>query len=286
MTLVSPQQVNPNDLITADSVNIPVNQLSTVINGQIDNTNISSLSGTKISAGTLPGIAMAEDANPYTRLDESLGDFVATGCEWTALSGLNGTMTAGVVYVDGQRLKPSAVASYTFTASRDTYVYIDNNGGVQYDPQTNGAAQPLTPDHNVLIAKVVTSGTAITSVIDLRRLRASSPVVGVIQASTVATTGVKAITGLGFMPSAVYFTGLIFSSKNTYTASGIGSPRASFSAANGPIGANSSTTACLIALNSSNGINFTMNYVSSDPDGFTVNVTIVSDFAIGYVAYP
>lgn len=40
MGLVSPSQSNSGDEITAASINNPVNQLATVINGNVDNTNL------------------------------------------------------------------------------------------------------------------------------------------------------------------------------------------------------------------------------------------------------
>jgi hypothetical protein len=56
----------PSDGTVADvaDVNVPFNQLATVINGNLDNTNISSsgISGTKIQTGTLPGTALDSTA--------------------------------------------------------------------------------------------------------------------------------------------------------------------------------------------------------------------------------
>lgn len=165
MTLVNVPQVNPNDEVTADSVNKGANAVAAVVNGNIDDTNVSGLSGTKLAAGTVPASAMTADANPETRMSETLGNSIASGCVWSVLTGLNGAMTSGIAYVQGKRLTVSAVASYTFTASRDTYVYVTNTGAVSYNAQTNGAAQPSTPSTSVLVAKVVTSGSAITSIV-------------------------------------------------------------------------------------------------------------------------
>lgn len=170
MTLVSPTQVQPDDEITDSSVNTPVNQLAGVINGNLDDTNISGFSGSKIAAGTTPADALDENANVETRMSESLGDFTASGGVWSTISGLNGTMTAAVNYIGGTRIETAAVASKTFTASRDTYVYIDSTGTVQYDPQTNGATQPATPTDNLLVAIVVTNGSEITNIFNARTI--------------------------------------------------------------------------------------------------------------------
>ena len=164
MTLVSPQQSNPGETIEASDINNPVNALATVINGQIDSTNISSVSGAKVQAGTLNASAMDTATNVETRLSESLGDFVASGLVWSQSSGLNGTMTAGVAYVSGKRLVVSSIASRAFTASKDTYVSLDSSGTVSYSEVANNAASPALPANSIWVAKVVTSGSSITSV--------------------------------------------------------------------------------------------------------------------------
>lgn len=174
MTLVSPDQIGLNSEITSAGVNTPINQLASVINGNIDSTNISSVSGAKINAGTIPASALDTNANPETRLSESLGDFVAEGLIWSAVSSLNGTMTAGVAYITGKRLAVSAVASHSFTASRDTYVYLDSTGTIQYDPRTNGSARPETPANTLLLSLVVTNATAVTATYDMRRMTTGS----------------------------------------------------------------------------------------------------------------
>jgi len=168
MSTVTVPQVNPNDEVTALSVNQGPNAIAAVVNGNIDDTNVSTLSGSKISSGTLPVSAFDTNSNPETRENETVGNIVASGLIWSATTGLGATMTAGVAYVSGKRLSIASVASNTFTASRDTYVYVDNAGAVQYNAQTNGATQPATPANNLLIAKVITNGSTVTNISDLR----------------------------------------------------------------------------------------------------------------------
>ena len=174
MSTVTVPQVNPNDEVTALSVNQGPNAIAAVVNGNIDDANVSTLSGSKITSGTLPASASDVASNPETRENETIGNMVASGLIWSTLTGLNGAMSSGVAYVNGKRLVVSAVATYAFTASRDTYIYVDNTGTIQYNPQTNGATQPATPANNQLIAKVITSGAAITAISDLRVLGISS----------------------------------------------------------------------------------------------------------------
>lgn len=168
MTLASPTQSNPSDEILASSINNPVNHLATIINGGLDDSNISAISGTKVSAGTLPYSALDTNSNVETRMAESLSNFVASGCVWSALSGLNAAMTSGVIYVTGRRVAVSAIATRAFTASKDTYVSLDINGSPTYSEVANGAAAPSLPAASVWTYKVVTSGGAVTSVADLR----------------------------------------------------------------------------------------------------------------------
>lgn len=71
-----------------------------------------------------------------------------------------------------------ADTSKTFTASKDTYVYVSSAGALGYDELANDAAKPSQADIEALggvgaqlIAKVVTDGTRITDggVTDLRQ---------------------------------------------------------------------------------------------------------------------
>lgn len=77
-------------------------------------------------------------------------------------------ITAGVDYQD------FALAGSTklFTASKDTYVYVTSAGVITYVEKTLAAAKPTQDDigeYSEWIAKVVTDGTDITTVQDLRR---------------------------------------------------------------------------------------------------------------------
>lgn len=164
MTLVTVPQSNPNDEITALAINQGPNAIATVVNGQLDDTNISSLSGSKIAAGTIPAASFDANSNPETRLSEALGNFVASGLVWSISSGLVGAMTTGVVYIGGKRILPIAIASKTFTASQDTYVSVSNTGTVAYSPVANNAASPTLPANSVWLAIVVSGASAITSI--------------------------------------------------------------------------------------------------------------------------
>ncbi len=82
---------------------------------------------------------------------------------------LNTTISLGTSYISGVRVQINATA-HTYTASKDTYTYINAGGFLDYVEVTNGASAPSTPANDLLLAKVVTSGSAVTSVTDLRTL--------------------------------------------------------------------------------------------------------------------
>ena len=168
MTTVSVTQINPSDSITSSGANLPHNEIAAVVNGNLDDNNIASLSGTKITGSTIPVAAFDANTNPETRTSETSGNFVASGGVWSATTGLGGTMTAAIVYIAGKRISAPSVASKTFTASKDTYASIDNTGAAQYTEVTNGAVSPSLPSNNVWTYKVVTNGSAVTSVSDVR----------------------------------------------------------------------------------------------------------------------
>ena len=110
--------------------------------------------------------ALGVPQNIIQRTDELTTDVVTSGLIWSMVSLLTGQMTAGVYYLDGFRIAKAALASYAFPASKDTYVDIDAAGALFYTPVANGATTgfPLAANR-IRLAKVVTNGTAITSVV-------------------------------------------------------------------------------------------------------------------------
>lgn len=93
-------------------------------------------------------------------------------------SGLTATYDGGIVRVGTTNLpvpyaeKVVSGSTIAITASKDAYLYVDANGVLQKLEKTLGAAKPTVSDIGVnseFIAKLVTSGTDITSVQDLRR---------------------------------------------------------------------------------------------------------------------
>jgi hypothetical protein len=86
---------------------------------------------------------------------------------------LTGACGPGVISRAGARLELDAdfltatgQDAHTFTASRDTYVFIDDERVFTFSAVANGAGAPATPPGTTLFQVVVTDGTDITGVTD------------------------------------------------------------------------------------------------------------------------
>lgn len=93
-------------------------------------------------------------------------DYVASGLVITADaagSTLLASMTAGVVYINGKRVAVSAVNNRAYTANRDTYVDVGDDGVVDYNPQTNNSASPALAANHIRIGIVVTGASSIAA---------------------------------------------------------------------------------------------------------------------------
>lgn len=103
---------------------------------------------------------------------EDVGQWsVRAGYTVSTVSGLDGTLAGGVIAtVHGIAGLPWDV-DHTYTALRDTYVYIDSiTGSPMYHPVGLGAAQPTVYPGIVPVAKVTTGEFAISSIVDIRRV--------------------------------------------------------------------------------------------------------------------
>lgn len=126
---------------------------------------IASFDGSQIQAGSVTEAAFANAVNPRLRSSEMMANFVFSGCTWSLVSGFSGTMTGGTIYVNGYRVVVAGVGANTFAASSDTYVDIDYLGNVTYQAVANGANAPTITANAIRVAKIITSGAAITSVV-------------------------------------------------------------------------------------------------------------------------
>lgn len=112
--------------------------------------------------GTLKNTALDSFLKPG---DVVRMDFVASGGVVAQSAGLTGTFSDIVFYISGLRQSATGVADKAYTASKDTYVDIGTDGTVDYNEVANGAAAPALAANHIRVAKVVTDGSGITSVV-------------------------------------------------------------------------------------------------------------------------
>lgn len=139
-------------------------------NGQHRNINADSV--TVNGSITATGDLTENGVTARVYRNESDYDFVASGGIWSLAAGLNGTMTALTAYITGYRSTILAVASRAFTASKDTYVDVlrttvgsTTTFSLVYTEVANGATAPALAANSIRLAIVITSGAAITSVL-------------------------------------------------------------------------------------------------------------------------
>jgi len=129
------------------------------INGNLDADNLKD--------DSLKESNFADEINPRLRTQEIAGDFTYSGHLPSTSTDLTSTISSGVSYINGYRVT-TGTTSRTYVASRDTWVYIDQNGAFQFVTVTLGATQPATPINSLLLAKVTTDSNNITAVVDYR----------------------------------------------------------------------------------------------------------------------
>ncbi len=174
MPTISPTLPNDGETIDAQDVNGPFNAILGVLNGNIDGTNVKpgSLPWSVMDSFSeqIPASAMQKSGNLELFRQHAKISFIPDGLVWSALTGLNAGMTSGQYYSNSGILLPiTAVTSRAFTASRDTYVSIGQNGSLGYSEVANNAAQPALPSNSNWLAKVVTSASTVTGVTDMRQ---------------------------------------------------------------------------------------------------------------------
>lgn len=125
-------------------------------------TSSGAVSGT---TGTFSSDVSDNGVTITTVRSETFSNFVASGGVIAQTSGLTGSFSNIVYYINGRRYTVSSVANRTYTASTDTYVDIGISGTVTYTAVANGVASPALAANSIRVAKVITSGAAITSVV-------------------------------------------------------------------------------------------------------------------------
>lgn len=181
MPLISPTLPADGETIEAADVNDVFEAILDLINGGIDADNIEAgaLSWASLTEPTaeIPATAMEDEGSLVTFRSDAGIAFVRSGMLWSDQSGLDGAMTGGTMYSsNGEIVTVVAIATKTFTASKDTYVSVSPTGTVSYQEVANDATRPALTTGYLWLAKVVTDGTEITSVTDLRQLTPSQAI--------------------------------------------------------------------------------------------------------------
>lgn len=98
-------------------------------------------------------------------------DYVYSGGVWSGdayASTRNASMTAIVCYINGRRVAVSAVSARSFTASKDTYVDVldngDGTGTLVYTEVSNNATSPALASSSIRIGIIVTGASNIANV--------------------------------------------------------------------------------------------------------------------------
>lgn len=118
---------------------------------------------------------------PYWR-NKDLYDHVIEGCLWTGDSygsTLLASMSAGLVMINGKVVSVDAIANRAFTASKDTYHYIDENGASTFTEVSNNAASPTAVSNAILNGIIVSGASSIAAAgsINQGNIQAALPVV-------------------------------------------------------------------------------------------------------------
>jgi len=161
---------------TASGINDNFQTITNVINGNIEGSTDGGSTVSNIKADSVFEINMADDANGRVRDSElfnitvdtisggaisSQGTVVESGCVQATDSDLTADVSACVVYINGYRVSKSAT-SQTYSNNTTTYLWLSQSG--VYNLSTN---PDTTIANSALLAKVVTSGGAITTVTNL-----------------------------------------------------------------------------------------------------------------------
>lgn len=150
--MVEHKQTGAHATVTADSV---------ASAGAVSGTTIS---GTAINSS---GDMQLRSTSLEAVHGEWLRDYVASGGVWSGDSYGStraASMTAAVVYIAGRRVSVTAVTARTFTASKDTYMDVDNTGTITYTEVANNAASPALSAGNLRLGVIITAAGSIANV--------------------------------------------------------------------------------------------------------------------------
>lgn len=135
---------------------------------------INSADGALLQAGTVATTALTNNANPEERWGRAFNDWVFTGLTTPTTSGtLTSTTIAGEAFIkdtstNKQKFVEKGATANTYTATKWTYVDLNNNGTYTYVETGIDTAEPAVTANSIRLSRVSTNGTEVTNVRDDR----------------------------------------------------------------------------------------------------------------------
>ena len=164
---VSFDQLSVSDDLSAVKYNSDLNRIYQKVNNNVQADNIAN--------DTLLITDFADESDPSIRTKEGAAcQFVYTGLLPASGASLTQNTSAGTAYPMGFRIVKSSATSKTYTASKWTWVDIDQNGDFQYSEVSIGGATPSVATNSIRLALVSSDATTVNTVTDLRTTSCSS----------------------------------------------------------------------------------------------------------------
>jgi hypothetical protein len=116
----------------------------------------------------------AQSPDVVERDYKALPERVINGLQPATSASLVSDISIGIAYVRGRKVEIGRTESRTYTLNTTTWVDIANTlaADTGFFRYTENASEPAVAANSIRLAKVVTSGTAVTTVTDLRNLYA------------------------------------------------------------------------------------------------------------------
>jgi len=145
----------------------------------------SAIATDNITDDTILEADMADEINPRIRTYEGAScEKVDDGLLTTTVASLTGEIPAGTAYPRGFRCDKTSATPKTFTASKWTFVDIDQSCNFQYSEVAIAGATPAVAANSIRLSRVSTDGTQILAVQDLRKTSCTAGPFNVISDGT------------------------------------------------------------------------------------------------------
>lgn len=160
----------PNDVFSSDFSSRLNRNFTQVLTG-----GINSINAANVVDDSLGESEMADEINPRIRTYEGAAcEFVFTGLLPATSGSLTANTSAGTAYPRGYRINKASSTAHSYTASKWTWVDVDQNGDFQYSEVAIGGATPSVATNSIRLAKVSSDGVTVNTVTDLRKTSCAS----------------------------------------------------------------------------------------------------------------